>query len=176
MAKAKKKIAAKKVAKKAPKKTTKPAPKAKAAAKAKAATKAKVKTAPKKAAAAKAMKAAKPVAKVAAKPAARARTADLSRLFTPLDNRILVEKAGAAHRTPGGLYIPDSVSSEDRPTQGKVVAVGRGHIDKKGRLQPLDVKVGDTVMFNAFTGSEVRIDNNDFLCLREEEILAIVKD
>jgi len=193
MAKAKNKAAVKK----AQKKVLKPAKKIKAAVKAKPAAKAKAKAkaAPKKAAVAnkagkkplakatKAVAKAKPAVKAtAAKPAVKpatkavARAGDPARVFTPLDNRILVEKTGAAQRTPGGLYIPDTVSSGDRPTQGRVVAVGRGHIDKKGRLQPLDVKVGDTVMFNAFTGSDVRIENSDFLCLREDEILAVVKD
>lgn len=164
---------AKKAPKKASKKASKPAPRAKAKSKAAAPKKASAKKVSKKPVA----KAAKPVKKAAAPSRAKtsARAGAIAQVFTPLDNRILVEKTGAAQRTPGGLYIPETVSNSDRPTEGRVVAVGRGHIDKKGRLHPLDVKVGDTVMFNAYTGSDVRIADSDFLCLREEEILAIVK-
>jgi chaperonin GroES len=114
--------------------------------------------------------------KVESKVAAKMKTADYSQVFSPLDDRILVLKAvGGSNRTPGGLYIPDTVSGDDRPSQGKVVAVGPGHRDKKGRLRPLDVKIGDTVMFKTLTGSDVKIDATELLCLRESEIFAIVK-
>lgn len=103
------------------------------------------------------------------------RSVDLSSVFTPLDDRILVERMRAAERTPGGLYIPDSVASGDRPNQGRVVAVGRGHLSKKGRVRPLDVHLGDEVMFNNFAGSEVQIESQDYLLLREDEIIAVLK-
>ena len=104
-----------------------------------------------------------------------AKAADMKSVFTPLDDRVMIERAGKMDRTPGGLYIPDTVSASDRPNQGLVVAVGRGHRDKKGRIRPLDVKLGDTVMFNGYGGSEVKIDGREFLVLREEEIIAVVR-
>lgn len=94
-------------------------------------------------------------------------------VFTPLDDRVMIERAGVADRTPGGLYIPDTVA--DRPNRGKVIAVGRGHRDKKGRVRPLDVEKGDEVLFSAFAGSEITISNREFLILREDEIIAVVK-
>lgn len=107
---------------------------------------------------------------------ATARAGDFSDFFTPLDDRVLVQRSEAATRTAGGLYIPDTVSSADRPSQGRVVAVGHGHRDKKGRLRPLDVQLGDTVMFPAFSGSEVTLGAGEsLLLLREEEIIAVVK-
>ena len=105
----------------------------------------------------------------------RAKGAAVASFFTPLDDRILVEKLEPATRTPGGLYIPDTVASDERSSQGKVVAVGRGHRNKKGLLRPLDVQLGDTVMFANGGGSDVRIEEQDLLCLREEEIIAITK-
>jgi chaperonin GroES len=103
----------------------------------------------------------------------QAPTATLEAQFTPLDNRILIRRMGQSDRTPGGLYIPDTVS--ERPNQGQVVAVGRGHLDKKGRVQPLDVQLGDMVMFGNFSGTELKLNGEELLVLREDEILAIMK-
>lgn len=108
--------------------------------------------------------------------AANARTkVSIPKNFLPLDDRVLVLRAGVSDRTPGGLYIPDTVSSSERPSQGEVIAVGKGHRDKKGRTRPLDVQLGDTVMFAQYSGSEVRIDDQDFMLLREADILGVVK-
>jgi len=85
----------------------------------------------------------------------------------------VIQRAGAADRTPGGLYIPDTVA--DRPNQGRVIAVGRGHRDNKGRIHPLDVQLGDTVMYASFAGSELKVSDLEVLVLRENEVLAIVK-
>lgn len=139
---------------------------------------AKAKSAPK----VNAMKSQKP--KLAAKSAPKSATAkaasrksdlDLSSVFMPLDDRVLVQKAEPATRTPGGLFIPDTVANADRSRQGLVVAVGRGRRDKKGRVRPLDVQLGDTVMFGSGGGSDLRIDEQDLLCLREDEIIAVLK-
>ena len=100
---------------------------------------------------------------------------ELSSIFSPLDDRLIVEVAGAATRTAGGLYIPDTVEATDRPQQGKVLAVGRGHRDKKGRLRPLDVQLGDMVLFERFLGSELNIGDRKLFVLRESQVLGIVK-
>jgi chaperonin GroES len=96
-----------------------------------------------------------------------------SEKFQPLDDRVLVQPAGKAEKTAGGIFIPDSV--EDRPLQGKVVAIGRGRITKKGNLKPLDVQVGDEVLFAQHTGTAVQLSGNELLLLREEEILGVVR-
>lgn len=108
-------------------------------------------------------------------PAKKITAKNMSNVFTPLDNRVLVQREGVVSVTPGGIIIPDSVSTGEKPNQGTVLAVGRGHLDKKGRLRPLDVNTGDRVMFNSFAGAEVRIENEDYVLLREDEIIAILK-
>jgi chaperonin GroES len=122
--------------------------------------------------------AAKPVAKATAKLETKSSAKgekSFSNVFTPLDDRILVSRAAVSDRTPGGIIIPDSVAASEKPNQGRVLAVGNGHRNKKGRLRPLDVKMGDMVMFAKFSGSEVNIGGEDLLLLREEEIIAVVK-
>lgn len=163
--------------KKKPAKKT--APVKKAAAK-KASPKKMTKPAAKKAVA---KKAAKPIAKKAAvktkavakpklqviKPAVRV---NLDNFMTPLDDRLLVSIDGAANMTPGGLYIPDSAS--ERPSRGQVLAKGRGKRNKKGQLRPLDVQVGDRVLFAQFAGDKISVSGEELLILREDEILGIV--
>jgi chaperonin GroES len=109
------------------------------------------------------------------KAAKKSPSAAFASFFTPLDDRVLVERSAVAERTAGGLYLPETVSASERPNQGRVVAVGSGHRDKKGRLHPLDVQLGDTVMYAGFSGSEVRINDQELLVLREKDIIAIVK-
>ena len=93
-------------------------------------------------------------------------------VFSPLDDRVLVERAGVAERTAGGLFIPDMVT--ERPNEGTVLAVGRGGRDKKGRLRPLDVRVGDKVMFTKWAGSECSIGEKELVILHESDIYGIV--
>lgn len=143
-----------------------------------------VKKAAKKKAAA---KTAKPAKKSSAKPAAAqkvkqtdkkatsAAVSEIANAFTPLDDRVLIRREGVSQMTPGGIYIPDMVAASERPNRGTVLAVGRGHRDKKGRLRPLDVKKGDEVMFNSYAGSEVNIGGLDYLILREDDIIAVAK-
>lgn len=122
---------------------------------------------------------AKPAAKAAsAKPAARAAVApktstkiDFKKLL-PLEDRLLVHPEGAAEKTAGGLYIPVTVS--DRPNQGTVLASGRGKRNKKGQVRPLDVEVGDKVLFAQYAGAALEVDGQEYLILRESEILGIV--
>lgn len=182
VAKSKKKPVAKKVVKK----PTKKAPVKKAAAKkpAKKTTAKPVKKAPVKKVAPK-KTAAKPVAKKAAvkapafkvlpfKTAKEAKPSDLSDFVTPLDDRLMVQTTGMERVTAGGLYIPDTVADVSGNMQGFVVSVGRGHRNKKGHVRPMDVKVGDKVLFAQHTGSMIKIQDKDFLILREGDVLGII--
>lgn len=101
-------------------------------------------------------------------------------LLTPLDDRILVyqegENTGELRKTSGGLYIPDSVEeSTQARTRGFVVQVGRGHMDKKGRIRPLDVKPGDEILFQAYGASKIFLNNKELLILRESDVLGILE-
>lgn len=163
-----KKPAAKKVAKKAVVKTAavkKAAPK-KAVAKAPA-----KKTAVKKTPAAKAV--AMPTAHLI-KNTTPAKKLDLSNFVTPLDDRLIVQVSGAEKMTAGGLYIPDSVADTSGNLQGYVVAAGRGHISKKGHLRPMDVQVGDKVVFSEYAGTKIKIQNEDLIILREGDVMGVV--
>lgn len=119
----------------------------------------------------------KPVAKSGLKVAPKA--ASLPRVqgaskglrFNPLDDRIVIERVEAPEKTAGGLYIPDS--AQEKPTVGQVVAVGRGHRDAKGRTRPCDVKVGDRVLFTAWSGSEIEVDGSKYVVLRETDLLGV---
>lgn len=109
--------------------------------------------------------AAKPMAKAAAQ------SSKFVGLLTPLEDRILVERLEASDRTAGGLFIPDM--AQERPSKGKVVAVGHGRRDKKGRILPLDVKVGDLVLFTKWAGGEIQLDGSTFLIMRESDVLGV---
>ena len=92
---------------------------------------------------------------------------------TPLFDRVLVKRIEQEDKTKGGIVIPDS--AQERPLEGKVLAVGRGKLnDEDGKLLPLDVKEGDRVLFSKWAGTEIKVDGEDCLILREEEVLAIV--
>lgn len=99
---------------------------------------------------------------------------DFSNWVTPLDDRILVQVAEEERVTPGGLYIPDTVADVSGNFKGLVVAVGRGHQDKKGKIRPLDVKNGDTVVFSQFSGSKIEYQGQTVIFLREADVLGIV--
>ena len=91
----------------------------------------------------------------------------------PLRDRILVTRLEEAEQRVGGIIIPDS--AKEKPQQAKVVAVGRGRVNDKGDVFPLDVKVGDTVLFGKYTGTEIKLDGTEYLILREKEILGVVE-
>ncbi|CAN5472452.1 co-chaperone GroES [soil metagenome] len=91
--------------------------------------------------------------------------------FSPLDDRIVIERVVAPEKTAGGLFIPDS--AQEKPTVGKVVAVGRGHRDAKGRTRPCDVKVGDAVLFTAWSGAEIEVDGQKYVIMRETDLLGV---
>ena len=90
----------------------------------------------------------------------------------PLHDRILVKRLEEEGKTSGGLFIPDS--AKEKPIQAKVIAVGAGKRDKDGKIIPLDVKAGDKVLFSKYSGSEIKIDGDEHLILREDDLLAVL--
>jgi chaperonin GroES len=91
----------------------------------------------------------------------------------PLHDRILVKRIEESEQKIGGIIIPDS--AKEKPQQGKVVAVGAGKIKDDGKRIALDVKEGDTVLFGKYSGQEIKLDGEDYLIVREEEVLAILE-
>jgi len=91
----------------------------------------------------------------------------------PLHDRILVERLSEDEKTAGGLYIPET--AKEKPQRGKVVAVGKGKVAEDGKIRPLDVKAGDVVLFGKYSGTEVKINNEDRLIMREDDVLAVVE-
>jgi chaperonin GroES len=89
----------------------------------------------------------------------------------PLQDRILVKRIDEESKTKGGIIIPDT--AKEKPQEGKVVAVGKGKVTDDGKLQPLDVKKGDRVLFNKYSGTEVNVEGEEHLIIREEDVLAI---
>ena len=90
----------------------------------------------------------------------------------PLQDRIVVKRVESETQTKGGIIIPDA--AKEKPIEGRVVAVGNGKVLKDGTVRPLEVKVGDKVLFGKYTGTEVKIDGQEVLILREDEVLAIL--
>ena len=90
----------------------------------------------------------------------------------PLHDRILVKRLEEETKTTGGLFIPDT--AKEKPIQATVIAVGAGKRDKDGKIIALDVKAGDKVLFSKYSGSEIKIDGDEHLIMREEDILAIL--
>jgi chaperonin GroES len=93
--------------------------------------------------------------------------------LTPLHDRIVVRRIEEAETTRGGIIIPDS--AKDKPQEGEVVSVGKGKSNEEGKVFPLDVKAGDRVLFGKYSGTDIKIDGEDFLIMREEEILGILE-
>ena len=91
----------------------------------------------------------------------------------PLRDRILVERIEEQEQRIGGIIIPDT--AKEKPQEGRVVAVGKGRVNDKGEVFPLDVKAGDTVLFGKYAGSEIKIDGREYLILREDEVLGVVE-
>ena len=91
----------------------------------------------------------------------------------PLGDRILVEPLEAEEKTSGGIVIPDT--AKEKQQKGKVVAVGKGRVSEEGKLTPLEVKVNDQVLFGRYSGTEVKIGATDYLIVKEDDILAILK-
>ncbi len=91
----------------------------------------------------------------------------------PLHDRIIIERIDEGEQRVGGIIIPDS--AKEKPMQGKVIAVGKGRIEKDGKVTPLDVKAGDTILFGKYAGQEIKIDGSEYLIIREEEVLGVVE-
>ncbi len=90
----------------------------------------------------------------------------------PLHDRVVVRRQEEERKTAGGIVIPDTAT--EKPIQGEVMAVGKGKILESGEVRPMDVKVGDKVLFGKYSGTEVKLDGEDFLVMREEDIMAVV--
>ena len=115
--------------------------------------------------------------KVSLKPAKKTLSKiDFQNWVTPLDDRLLVRISEGEKMTPGGLYIPDTVTDVSGNMKGVVAAVGRGHLDKKGKIRPLDVKKGDEVIFSQFSGSKIEYQGETVIFLRESDVLGIVNN
>src|SRR5262245_355958 len=93
--------------------------------------------------------------------------------FRPLHDRVVLRRIEEDERTPGGIIIPDT--AKEKPQQGEVIAVGPGARDEKGQVQPLDVKAGDRVLFGKWSGSEVKIDGEELLIMKESDILGVLE-
>ncbi|MYH31316.1 MAG: co-chaperone GroES [Acidobacteria bacterium] len=91
----------------------------------------------------------------------------------PLHDRIIVERIEEGEQQVGGIIIPDT--AKEKPQQGKVIAVGNGKIKDDGTVTPLDVKAGDTVLFGKYSGQEIKLEGDEFLIMREDEILGVIE-
>ena len=100
-------------------------------------------------------------------------TASVATTFTPLHDRILVRRIDEGETVRGGIIIPDS--AKEKPQEGEVISVGKGKSNDEGKVFPLDVKSGDRVLFGKYSGTEIKIDGEEFLIMREEEVLGILK-
>jgi chaperonin GroES len=92
--------------------------------------------------------------------------------FRPLHDRVVVERITAEEKTSGGIIIPDT--AKEKPQQGKVIAVGPGGRDENGKLTPIDVKVGDRVLFGKWSGTEVKLDGTEYLIMKESDIMGVL--
>jgi chaperonin GroES len=94
--------------------------------------------------------------------------------FRPLHDRVVVKRIDAEDKTAGGIIIPDS--AKEKPSQGEIVAVGPGGRDEAGKLIPIDLKVGDRVLFGKWSGTEVKIDGQDLLIMKESDIMGVLEE
>jgi chaperonin GroES len=92
--------------------------------------------------------------------------------FRPLHDRIVVRRINAEEKTKGGIIIPDS--AQEKPSQGEIIAVGPGGRDESGKLIPIDLKVGNTVLFGKWSGTEVKLDGEDLLIMKESDVMGVI--
>ena len=93
--------------------------------------------------------------------------------FRPLHDRVVVRRIDAEEKTSGGIIIPDT--AKEKPSQGEIIAVGPGGRDESGKLTPIDVKVGDRVLFGKWSGTEVKLDNVEYLIMKESDIMGVIE-
>ncbi|MBI4848485.1 MAG: co-chaperone GroES [Nitrospirae bacterium] len=93
--------------------------------------------------------------------------------FRPLKDRLLVKYSEEPEKSTGGLYIPDS--AKEKPQKGEVIAVGPGKITDDGKLQKMEIKIGDTVLFEKYSGSKINIENEEYLIIREDDVLGLIE-
>jgi chaperonin GroES len=91
----------------------------------------------------------------------------------PLQDRVIVKRIAEEEKTKGGIIIPDT--AKEKPQEGKIIAVGKGKANDEGKVIPLDVKVGDKILFGKYSGSEIKLDGEEHLIMREEDILGVVE-
>ena len=91
----------------------------------------------------------------------------------PLNDRVLVKRLDEEEKTAGGIYIPDS--AKEKPNRGRVIAVGNGKSNDKGERKPLDVKAEDEILFGKYAGTEIKIDGDELIIMREDDILAVIE-
>ncbi|MGI6680453.1 MAG: co-chaperone GroES [Bdellovibrionota bacterium] len=91
----------------------------------------------------------------------------------PLQDRLIVRRLDSEEKTSGGLYIPDS--AKEKPQQGEVVAVGKGKVKEDGTVIPMDIKKGDKILFGKYSGSEIKLDGEELLIMREDEVLGVLE-
>ena len=92
--------------------------------------------------------------------------------FRPLHDRVVVERIEADEKSSGGIIIPDT--AKEKPSQGEIIAVGPGGRDESGKLIPIDLKMGDRVLFGKWSGTEIKLDGVDYLIMKEDEVLAAI--
>ena len=93
--------------------------------------------------------------------------------FRPLHDRVVVQRTESEQKTTGGIIIPDT--AKEKPMEGKVIAAGAGARDEIGKIQPLDVKAGDLVLFGKWSGTEVKIDGQEYLIMKESDIMGVIQ-
>ncbi len=93
--------------------------------------------------------------------------------FRPLHDRVVVRRVESEEKTAGGIIIPDT--AKEKPQEGEIVAVGPGARDETGKLVPLDVKAGDRILFGKWSGTEVKIDGEDFLIMKESDVMGVIE-
>ncbi|MBI3320197.1 MAG: co-chaperone GroES [Candidatus Omnitrophica bacterium] len=103
---------------------------------------------------------------------ATATASSTSLKLKPIGDRVIVQRLGSAEKSKGGLYLPDT--AQEKPQEGKVIAVGSGKMLKNGKIVPLSVKPGDKIIFGKYSGSEIKVDEKEYVFLSEDDILAIV--
>lgn len=91
----------------------------------------------------------------------------------PMQDRIIVKRVEEETKTAGGIFIPET--AKEKPQQGEVIAVGKGKVTEEGKVLPLDVKVGDRVLFGKYSGTEIKLEGEEFLIMREDDILGVVE-